>query len=449
MLLSMDFERRRHFYNRCKPMEALDPNDPRYVKVDELGDPDHRVRGEDWVGKLARRVELSNEPVCELLTGLPGSGKSTELRRLAAQLAHADGANLLPVLIDTEESLDLANTIDVPDIIFAILHATDVALLAVEGKATDTAMREGYLTRFWSWITRTDVTLTQAHLTVADPARLVLELKTRPTLRAQVRETVGAHLSRFLGETRDELLAMQARAERLGRAGLVVILDSLEKLRGITTNWEQVLESAERVFGGGAPYLRLPVHAFYAIPTALIARRRFEQVHFMPMIKLTHRDGTPFELGVEAAYNIVQQRVPIEALREVFGDGLEPRMKRLIEWSGGYPRELVRLLQSALGAESLPLSDSAFDRVLNEVGDQYRRIIPATAYAWLARVSVDLELTLEDDEHRKIADAMLSNNAILRYLNDRDWYDLHPAVKAIPGVAAAIRGLERGSTGAS
>jgi hypothetical protein len=34
---------------------------------------------------------------------------------------------------------------------------------------------------------------------------------------------------------------------------------------------------------------------------------------------------------------------------------------------------------------------------------------------------------------------MLSNNAVLRYLNDRDWFDLHPAVREIPGVAEAIR----------
>lgn len=444
----MDLERRRYLYNRCKPMEALEPNDPRYVEVDERGDSDHRVRGENWVGKLARRVELSNEPVCELVTGLPGSGKSTELRRLAAQLARPGGANLLPVVIDAEESLDLANPIDIPDIIFAILSATDAALLAAEGKPTGDSMREGYLTRFWNWITKTDVTLTQAHLTVADPARLVLELKTRPSLRAQVRAAVGAHLSRFLDEAHDELRSMQARAERAGRAGLVVIFDSLEKLRGVSTNWELVLQSAEQVFASGAPYLRLPVHAFYTIPTALIARRRFEQVHFMPMIKLAHRDGTPFEAGVEAAYDIVLKRVPVDALREVFGDGLEPRMKRLIEWSGGYPRELVRLLQSALGAEALPLSDSAFARVLNEVGDQYRRMIPATAYLWLARVAVEQELTLDDDEHRKIADAMLSNNAILRYLNDRDWFDLHPAVKEIPGVAVAIEQLKRGAISA-
>ena len=439
----MDLTRQRHYYNRCKPSEVLDPDDPRYVQIDELGDADHRVRGENWVAKLARRVELSGEPVCELLTGLPGSGKSTELRRLALRLDKADGANLLPVVVDAEQTFDLANPIDIPDIILAVLHAVDSALLVAEDKSGNRTMREGYLERFWNWVTETDVDLKQGQLAVGDPLKLVVELKTRPSLRARVRATVASYLSKFLDEARDEILRMQARAEKLGRAGLVVIFDSLEKLRGISSNWEEVLQSAERVFAGGAPYLRLPVHTFYTIPTALIARRRFEQVHFMPMVKLHLRDGTPFQPGIDAAREIVIRRIPPEVLREVFGEDFEVRVGRMIEWSGGYPRELVRLLQSALSAETLPLSASALVRLLNEVGDQYRRLIPANAFPWLARVAVDQYMTLDDDAHRQTADAMLSNNAILRYLNDKDWFDLHPAVRAIPGVEAEIRRLHQ------
>jgi hypothetical protein len=442
---AMDLKRQRHYYNLCKPSEVLDPDDPRYVQIDELGDADHRVRGENWVAKLARRVELSEEPATVLLTGLPGSGKSTELRRLALRLNKADGANLLPVVIDAEEAFDLANPIDIPDIILSILHSIDRTLLFAEGKSGDRTMRESYLERFWNWLKDTDVDIKQGQLAVADPVKLVVELKTRPSLRTRVRQAVASHLSRFLDEACDEILQMQARAEKLGRAGIVVIFDSLEKLRGISSNWEEVLQSAERVFAGGAPYLsRLPVHTFYTIPTALIARRRFEHVLFMPMIKLHLRDGTPFQPGIEAAREIVIRRVPPEVLREVFGEDFEMRVRAMMEWSGGYPRELVRLLQSALSAETLPLSASALVRLFNEVGDQYRRLIPATAFPWLARVAVDQYMTLDDDHHRQTADAMLSNNVVLRYLNDKDWFDLHPAVRTIPGVDAEIRRQRQG-----
>lgn len=46
---------------------------------------------------------------------------------------------------------------------------------------------------------------------------------------------------------------------------------------------------------------------------------------------------------------------------------------------------------------------------------------------------------------RQIADLMLSNNVILRYLSDdKDWFDLHPSVCEIPGVAEALARLEKG-----
>jgi hypothetical protein len=438
----MDLAERRKLYNKCRPSEALFPDDPRYVAIDELGEPGHRVRGEDWVTGLARSFELSDLPVYMLVTGLPGSGKSTELRRLASRLQDPQRANLLPVTIVAEDVFELANPIDVPDILFAILDGVDRELLKLESKDPAVAMREGVFQRIWNTLTRTDVELNKAELAVPDVGRLVVEMKTRPSLRARVRVAVGNQLARVVDEVREELNAMIERAVQLGSAGIVVIFDSLEKLRGMSTNWSDVLDSAERVFSGGAPYLQLPIHVLYTIPTALVSRRRFEHVKFMPMIKLRDREGREFKAGVDAAYEIVTHRVPEAVLREMLGDQLERRMRKLIEWSGGYPREIVRLVQSMIAIEPWPLTDGEFDRILNEVGDQYRKLIPASAFAWLSQVAVDQYVTLESDEHRMIADQMLSNNAILRYLNDRDWFDLHPAVRQIPGVVEAIRARE-------
>jgi hypothetical protein len=47
-------------------------------------------------------------------------------------------------------------------------------------------------------------------------------------------------------------------------------------------------------------------------------------------------------------------------------------------------------------------------------------------------------LVLDGDANREIADRLLQNNAVLRYLNDQDWFDIHPAVRRIPGVSEAI-----------
>lgn len=435
----MDFEQQKALYNACRPAEALNPGDPRYVALDELGDPDHLVRGEDWVAGLARAFEFSSEPVRMLFTGLPGSGKSTELKRLAKRLEDAKRANLLPAVIAAEDVFDLSSPIDIPDILFAILDGVERELLSREGKDSKQAMGEGVLTRIWSYLTRTDIDLGKGELSVPEVGKLVVEMKTRPTLRARVRTAVGNQLARIMDETTEELNAMIGRAKKLGCENIVVIFDSLERLRGVSSNWGDVLDSAERVFSGGAPYLKLPIHALYTVPTALVSRRRFEQVRFIPMIKLHDRKGDAFKAGFDAAYEIITHRVPAPALRELLGEQLDVRMRKLIAWSGGYPRELIRLVQSMIAIERWPLSDSAFARILNEVGDQYRKLIPASAFPWLAQVATEKYFTLETDEHRSIADQMLLNNVVLRYLNDEDWFELHPAVREIPGVVEAIR----------
>lgn len=441
----MEFKSLRRYYNLCNPNEPLAPDDVRNVDLDSRGEPGKLVRGVNWVNKLARRVELSDEPICELFTGLRGSGKSTELMRLAARLKREDGARLLPVIVNAEDVLDLTNPIDVPDIIAAIVHQTERAVLIEEGQSPELALKDGYLTRLWNWLSRTDVSLKELSVDPtggAGASNLVFEMKTRPTLREKVRLTVSAHLTTFLRDAGAELKGLLLRANAKGFTGVIVVLDSLEKLRGTSSNWHQVLESAERVFAGGAPYLKLPVHVLYTVPPAVLSRR-VNNIYFMPMIKLTDREGSAFKPGLDAAREIIDKRVDRAVLSEILGPtAYEDRVRRMIAWSGGYPREIVRLLQSVIASWDGSLSESAFNRVFNEVADEYRKIVPSTAFPWLARVAVDRYMTLESEEQQQSADLMLSNNVVLRYLNDRDWFELHPAAREIPGVRDAITRLK-------
>lgn len=108
-------------------------------------------------------------------------------------------------------------------------------------------------------------------------------------------------------EARRELQKLEERAKNAGRSGLVVIVDSLEKLRGVSTNWVEVLDSAERLFSGGAPYLQLPVSVIYTVPPSLVSRQ-VDSVFFMPMIKLHDRADSRYEEGFAAARELVRRR---------------------------------------------------------------------------------------------------------------------------------------------
>lgn len=442
---TIDWELRRRYANRCNPEESLPPEDPRNVNIDELN-PD--ARGVSVVDTIAERIEISESPVCEFFSGLPGSGKSTELRRLVARLALPGGAQLLPVIIDAEETLDTANLIDVADILVAILYHTERALLRAEGSSAEAAARdalvEGRFARLWHYLNSTEVEARKVEVAAPELAgalKVEFELKSNPSLRKRVRDRVAAHMTFFLREMKDLLRGMEDRAKKLGHRGLLIVVDSLEKLRGNSDNWVDVLRSAEHVFRGDAPYLQLPVHVIYTVPPAVVLRISV-RVHLLPMLKLFDRSGKRCDSGFDAAWQLVHQRVPDEVLKVFFGPDWVARVNRLIIWSGGYPREIVQLLQTFLSS-SREIDEARFNRMLSLAADQHRRTLPDSAFRWLAQVHLEKRLVIENDDQRETVDLMLQNNVVLRYQNDESWADVHPAVLEMPQVAAAIDELRR------
>ena len=434
----MDFATRKHHYNRCDPFESLGPDDERNVQLD--GDD---LRGPSCAALLATRVALLNQPVFELFSGLPGSGKSTELRRLAARLGQPGASRCLVVLIDADQAIDIHTPVDVTDILANIVHHAERAVLELEGRDADAANQDGYLTRLWRWLAQTDVALKKTEFHVADAATLTFEMRTRETLRERVRSIVANHLRDFVREAKDELVQLQARARKRDcPGGIVVIFDSLEKLHGSSKSWERVLDSAEQCFSSGAAHLTLPVHAIYTVPPALLTRIH-APVEFMPMVKVRTPDGEPSEKGCRAMEDIVRRRVPDSVLAAALGPDWQDRLRRMVAATAGYPRDLVRLVQRLFEFETVPLDERTFARLLRESWDAYERIVTTNAYEWLATVWAERTLSIRDDKHRQAADRMLSNNVVLRYLNDRDWWALHPAVEAIPAVREAYDKLRK------
>ncbi len=448
MSTTVDKKLRARYYKRCDPRESLPWDDERLVSDGAMA----KARGRDWVEKLAGQVELSQltgGPAFELFTGLPGSGKSTELHRLQARLEDPEGAHLLAVLIDAEEVMDLYNTIDVPDILIAILAETERRVLVEEGGNPANALKDGKLKRFWNWLTETEVELKGIEASaggevglpgvakVSAGGKVVLDMKTRPLLREKVRKTLDGQLTAFINQIKEAIGELDERARAAGYEGLVVIFDSLEKLQGTTSNWKDVLASAELVFANRAAQLRLPVHVLYTIPMALILRIR-AQVTLLPMLKLYERTSGERAAGFDAAREIIRKRIPDEHLDEFFGaPNREARVDRLIEWSGGYPREIIRLLRNCVTEPSL--DEELFERILSTAADEYRRTVLGSAYPLLARLNVDKPSQILDrEEDRETVDRLLQNNVVLGYLNSEPWYDIHPAVQKLKGVADAI-----------
>ncbi|MCP4345318.1 MAG: hypothetical protein GY795_07310 [Desulfobacterales bacterium] len=437
----MDFKTRKKYYNICSPYEYLEPEDTRNVDLDAFGEEDgHRVRGVNWVDNLVEEIALSDEPTFKLFTGHMGSGKTTELKRLAKRLSNPDEANLFPVFINAENILDLASRIDVTDIIAAVVYSVERAVIENED-SSEKALEEAYLKRFWNWLKNTDVDFGKGEFSIPSAGKLIFEMKSRPTLRQRIRGIVTSNFLEFITNAKQELEKFNLHViTKNEKSGIVIIFDSLEKLRGITSNWHEVLESAEQVFSGGAPYVRLPVHVLYTVPPSLTTR--ITGVDFLPMIKVHDKNSIPYELGIEAVRELIRRRIPDDILVEIFGTGSEDRINRIILQSGGYPREVIRMLQMSIAQKKHPLSDRAFEHIIAKIANEYLMVVPGEAFNWLASVAKSKLLTIEDDDHRRVADLMLANHAIMRYLNDELWFELHPALYQIPGVKKAINDIK-------
>src|SRR6185295_6123874 len=99
-------------YRACEPNEALSPDDPRFVLLDD-------VRGATPALLYERSLRLSDpaKPEVKIFSGHIGVGKSSELLRLKRNLENPDsGRPFRVILVEVERDLDL-NDLDFPDLL--------------------------------------------------------------------------------------------------------------------------------------------------------------------------------------------------------------------------------------------------------------------------------------------------------------------------------------------
>jgi len=185
---------------RCNPDEWLPPGDSRNVPIDTMGDDDSLPRGEGWANQLAQRLTrpttaIEGDVTC-FFSGLPGSGKTTELRRVADILW---GKGWLPVIVDALHFIDVNQTIDLPDVLFPILYEAERAIRTARGDFAE-PQDSTWLLALNRWFLDHGVELWGADAGAAAPAgnptgveaRAVVTLRDRPLLRQQVRDAVAA-----------------------------------------------------------------------------------------------------------------------------------------------------------------------------------------------------------------------------------------------------------------
>jgi hypothetical protein len=199
---------------------------------------------------------------------------------------------------------------------------------------------------------------------------------------------------------------------------ILFMLDGTDKLRGEDTRGFFV-EDAEQL-------LSINAGVVYTAPLALKYEgnltNKLDADLMLPMIKLS-QGGQRFAPGWQAMRGILLRR----AARSLFAS--EADVEKLIEFSGGHPRELLRLLKLCCEFAEQPSFDSAvIDAAVKQLASEYRRFLDLDDYKLLKQVDADGALVSTDDRTRKL----LYHLALLEY-NDGSWRASHPVIRLLDG----------------
>ncbi|MFO0607545.1 MAG: AAA family ATPase [Polyangiales bacterium] len=445
-------DRLRALYMACDPMEPLGPGDPRWVDFDRaVGTEGETPRSDRSVEFIRRRMRFGDQaPQPLLLSGLRGSGKTTELQRLVA-LLEEDGH--LAVRVDLDNYIDMAGPLDPADVLVAVSYEAERAVLTAEARDPDVAGAQGFMQRLLQWMATTEVTLAgEPSLSISPKVmlgagpRLSKEFQTRTLLRDKVRSAIEDHRAAFLQQVRDALFGLSQRAVALGRLGLVAVVDSLDHLWGGGHERRAVIDSVERFFRSS--FVELPIPTLFTIPPDLALRQMLLPLVRLPLVRLRSVDGARHAPGYDALRELIERRIPLAELALLFGEGrVDVSIEALTAASGGSPRALVSLLRDVLlecNGDDRPISEVALRRTIHRRGDAVRQSAHFEgdrAIDLLARVQQTATLRAENEGERDLIARLISVGAVHFYADSEEWWDVHPAVRDMPEVQEAARNI--------
>jgi hypothetical protein len=346
------------------------------------------------------------------------------------------------VYVDFEDYLDRYTPASITDVLRILAYALDREATVAEGKDPDA--EPGYARRFFEFLKQTDVTLHRLDVHLAGTT-VMLEMKNNPTFRQRAEEALAARFQQFATEaaqTMADSVVRLRKAKDVHAERVVVIADGLEKFTPLREEDRDTIEaSVESLFVQHARLLRLPCHVIYTFPlwlrfrVAELGSLYDSQPLVLPMVKTAERGGAMYRPGVEKLCEVVRRRIDVE---RIFGDGT-PLLTDLVQSSGGYPRDLLRMTREVIvRGEEFPVKPDIVKRVIEDLAREYAVVVRGTHVPMLEEVARTHALPQADAAEVAAFGRLLEKWLVLAYRDEEEWYDLHPLVRRSPLVEAEI-----------
>jgi energy-coupling factor transporter ATP-binding protein EcfA2 len=431
--------RMKQFYNNLND-RPLEPNDDYYVPFLERtpGDP---------IKNLYQKIIWSEAASINLLTGQRGSGKSTELRRLKT-LLEKDGC--IVFLCDMQDYMNLTTSVEVTDFFISVMGALSDKFSEKFGH--DPA-HESYWERIRKFLT-TEIKIDQINVEAGAggvKAGIKASLKEDPTFRKLIQDRAKGYVARLTQQAQEFATAVvqDIRAkENDADNKVVLIVDSVEQIRGVGDDADNVYRSVENLFSGHADKLHLPLlHVVYTIPPYLtpitpgLGRQlgggticNLPSVHVMKR-EIENNTCADDPNGLSIMREIISKRCA--AWQDFFS---HDQMDRIARMTGGDLRDFFRMTRECLVKAGMNDQARITDDIVTDAENQLRRdMLPIAKedLKWLSGISRRKTPNLEAIKDLPRLARFFDTHLVLNYRNNDDWYDVHPLLqKVLEGVDA-------------
>lgn len=393
-----------------------------------------KVRGSAGVVPvLERHIRLAAAATSQVLAGHKGTGKTTELYLLKQALEVGDEKYFV-VMVQSEDELD-RNDVDFPDVLIAVIRQ-----IADQLRTTGIELKDSYLQGRFKWLKEQlgkRIDLEAAELS-AGFGKLKMALKGSPDARQMIREHLDPDVGNWLAAANDLIGAAELALAEKGYAGLVVLIDDLDKM--VIRSAEGGHTTASQLFVNRAAQLTgFTCHTVYTIPLSLAyshheatIRSAFGgDIPVVPMVKIVKAPptGGDHKPGLARMKEMVEARLKRAGATadEVFKSGV---LNDLIRLSGGQPDVLMALVRDGMARSSLPLPKSVVARVRKERQREFARFLRREHWPVIEYVREYGQLPRSDDNEVVIRE-LLDSRTVLQYVNDDEWYGLNPLVAAL------------------
>ncbi|HEY9740304.1 MAG TPA: ATP-binding protein, partial [Coleofasciculaceae cyanobacterium] len=266
---------------------------------------------------------------------------------------------------------------------------------------------------------------------------ITTKAKSDATLREKLNQYLGPQKTQLLEAINQELLEPAiASLKQLGKKGLVVIVDNLDRIDNRQKGWGRPQQ--EYLFvDQGECLTKLHCHLVYTMPLALkfsndygnLTQRFSEEPKVLPMVPVQLTDGSHCEAGMGLLRQMVLARAfpdldedqRKDKIPEIF-DSAET-LDRLCQVSGGHVRDLLRLLNSWIKkGRQLPLSRGTLEEVIRSRRNEMT--MPISDDEWELLRKVQQRKKVSGDQGYQ---TLIRSRLVFEYRDGGEsWFDINP-----------------------